>query len=105
MTQQNNSSTKDYVGSGYAVRARHKFSSRKKLISTSVLKTVLALAIAILALLICVFYSVPHNQPNGMPPLSQPNHRLGNNLPPKPVKRWQYIKELENRQVSVQPIN
>ena len=30
-----------------------------------------------------------------------PNHKANGGLPPKPEERWKYIKELENRQVTV----
>lgn len=93
---------KDYVSRGHVAGARHKPSSRKKRGSTKVSKTVLALATALLVIFISGLYSITHNKPNSVPLLPTPNNRPSNNLPPKPEERWRYIKELENRQISVQ---
>jgi cell division protein FtsN len=93
---------KDYVSRRHVAGDRHRLFSRKKRGSTKVSKTVLALATAMLIIFIGGLYFITHNKPNSMPLLPMPNNRQSNNLPPKPEERWQYIKELENRQIGVQ---
>lgn len=93
---------KDYVSRGHVARARHKPSSRKKRSSTKISKTVLALAAALLVIFIGGLYFIMQKKPNNLPLLPTLNNLPSHNLPPKPEERWRYIKELENRQISVQ---
>lgn len=96
---------RDYVGRGQTAARRKKTTKSKgKSASKGLPLTTLIVAIAIVALFIGGLYFITHNKKETAettPSLTgQAGQHPANNLPPKPQERWQYIKELENRQVS-----
>ncbi|RDK86693.1 cell division protein FtsN [Enterobacillus tribolii] len=82
--------------------AKRKSSGRKtKRSAPGASKTMIVLALAVLATFAAGLYFLMHHKPgaDSVPPVQTPH--TGNGLPPKPEERWRYIKELENRQVGV----
>ncbi|PIJ49906.1 cell division protein FtsN [Erwinia sp. OLTSP20] len=96
---------KDYVGRGRSTGTGRKKTSnsrsRKKRNSNSgVSKFMMALAVAVLVTFAGGLWFIAHHKKEEatvMPDRKTP----GNGLPPKPEERWRYIKELENRQMTV----
>lgn len=92
---------RDYVGRGQTSARRKKTTkSKSKKAAKGLPLTTLIAAIAIVALFIGGLYFITHNKKEAVEttPTVTGQHPA-NNLPPKPQERWQYIKELENRQV------
>lgn len=92
---------RDYVGRAQTSARRKKTTKSKGKKTTKGLPlTTLIVAIAIVALFIGGLYFITHNKKEAVeisPSLT--GKHPANTLPPKPQERWQYIKELENRQV------
>ncbi|MBG3130079.1 SPOR domain-containing protein [Proteus mirabilis] len=92
---------RDYVGRGQTSARRKKTTkSKNKKAAKGLPLTTLIAAIAIVALFIGGLYFITHNKKEAvetMPTIT--GQHPANSLPPKPQERWQYIKELENRQV------
>ena len=60
----------------------------------------IGLAVAVLVTFAGGLWFLAHHKKEDVPVI--PDHKAnGNGLPPKPEERWKYIKELENRQVTV----
>ena len=58
------------------------------------------LAVAVLVTFVGGLWFIAHHKKEETPEI--PAHKaMGNGLPPKPEERWRYIKELENRQITV----
>ncbi|MBJ2109872.1 SPOR domain-containing protein [Proteus terrae] len=92
---------RDYVGRGQTSARRKKTTkSKSKKAAKGLPLTTLIAAIAIVALFIGGLYFITHNKKEAVEttPTVTGQHPA-NSLPPKPQERWQYIKELENRQV------
>lgn len=92
---------RDYVGRGQTSARRKKTTkSKSKKAAKGLPLTTLIAAIAIVALFIGGLYFITHNKKEVVEtaPAITGQHPA-NSLPPKPQERWQYIKELENRQV------
>lgn len=92
---------RDYVGRGQTSARRKKTTkSKSKKAAKGLPLTTLIAAIAIVALFIGGLYFITHNKKEAVEttPTITGQHPA-NSLPPKPQERWQYIKELENRQV------
>ncbi|MEQ5326091.1 SPOR domain-containing protein [Proteus sp. fly-1008] len=92
---------RDYVGRGQTSARRKKTTkSKSKKAAKGLPLTTLITAIAIVALFIGGLYFITHNKKEAVEtePAITGQHPA-NSLPPKPQERWQYIKELENRQV------
>ncbi|URQ60675.1 cell division protein FtsN [Pantoea alhagi] len=94
---------KDYVGRGRSTGTRRKKSnsrSKKRNGSSGVSKIMIGLAVAVLVTFAGGLWFIAHHKKEETPVI--PDHKVsGNGLPPKPEERWKYIKELENRQLSV----
>ena len=94
---------KDYVGRGRSTGTRRKKSnsrSKKRNGSSGVSKIMIGLAVAVLVAFVGALWFIAHHKKEETPVI--PDHKAaGNGLPPKPEERWKYIKELENRQLSV----
>lgn len=94
---------KDYVGRGRSTGTRRKKSnsrSKKRNGSSGVSKIMIGLAVAVLVAFAGGLWFIAHHKKEETPVI--PDHKVsGNGLPPKPEERWKYIKELENRQLSV----
>ncbi|GLR08824.1 cell division protein FtsN [Mixta theicola] len=94
---------KDYVGRGRSTGTRRKKSnsrSKKRNGSSGVSKIMTGLAVAVLVTFAGGLWFIAHHKKEETPVI--PDHKVsGNGLPPKPEERWKYIKELENRQLSV----
>ncbi|MGD8108540.1 cell division protein FtsN [Pantoea sp. FN0302] len=94
---------KDYVGRGRSTGTRRKKSnsrSKKRNGSSGVSKIMIGLAVAVLVTFAGGLWFIAHHKKEETPII--PDHKVsGNGLPPKPEERWKYIKELENRQLSV----
>ena len=94
---------KDYVGRGRSTGTRRKKSnsrSKKRNGSSGVSKIMIGLAVAVLVTFVGGLWFIAHHKKEETPVI--PDHKaVGNGLPPKPEERWKYIKELENRQLSV----
>ncbi|MBG3012000.1 SPOR domain-containing protein [Proteus mirabilis] len=92
---------RDYVGRGQTSARRKKTTkSKSKKAAKGLPLTTLIAAIAIVALFIGGLYFITHNKKEAVettPAIT--GQQPANSLPPKPQERWQYIKELENRQV------
>ena len=92
---------RDYVGRGQTSARRKKTTKNKsKKAAKGLPLTTLIAAIAIVALFIGGLYFITHDKKEAVEttPTITGQHPA-NSLPPKPQERWQYIKELENRQV------
>jgi len=60
----------------------------------------IVLAVAVLVTFAGGLWFLAHHKKEDVPVIT--DHKAnGNGLPPKPEERWKYIKELENRQVTV----
>lgn len=94
---------KDYVGRGRSTGTRRKKSnsrSKKRNGSSGVSKIMIGLAVAVLVTFVGGLWFIAHHKKEETPVI--PDHKAnGNGLPPKPEERWKYIKELENRQITV----
>ncbi|MBN7124401.1 cell division protein FtsN [Erwinia billingiae] len=95
---------KDYVGRGRSTGTRRKkTNSRTKKRSgggSGVSKIMVVLAVAVLVTFVGGLWFIAHHKKEETPEI--PAHKaVGNGLPPKPEERWRYIKELENRQITV----
>ncbi|QKJ89015.1 Cell division protein FtsN [Paramixta manurensis] len=94
---------KDYVGRGRSTGTRRKKSnsrSKKRNSGSGVSKIMMVLAVAVLVTFVGGLWFIAHHKKEDTPEI--PNHKaVGNGLPPKPEERWKYIKELENRQMTV----
>ncbi|QHM72928.1 cell division protein FtsN [Mixta intestinalis] len=95
---------KDYVGRGRSTGTRRKKgnsrSSKKRNGSSGISKMMIGLAVAVLVTFVGGLWFIAHHKKEETPVI--PDHKAtGNGLPPKPEERWRYIKELENRQVTV----
>ena len=98
---------KDYVGRGRSTGTRRKKtnsrnsrSSKKRSGGSGVSKIMVGLAVAVLVTFAGGLWFIAHHKKDDTPII--PDHKaVGNGLPPKPEERWRYIKELENRQMSV----
>ncbi|MDU4092164.1 MAG: cell division protein FtsN, partial [Pantoea sp.] len=94
---------KDYVGRGRSTGTRRKKSnsrSKKRTANAGVSKVMIGLAVAVLVAFAGGLWFIAHHKKEETPVI--PDHKVsGNGLPPKPEERWKYIKELENRQLSV----
>lgn len=94
---------KDYVSRGRSTGTRRKKSnsrSKKRSSGSGVSKIMMGLAVAVLVTFVGGLWFIAHHKKEETPVI--PDHKApGNGLPPKPEERWKYIKELENRQLSV----
>ncbi|MGE9553103.1 cell division protein FtsN [Erwinia amylovora] len=94
---------KDYVGRGRSTGTRRKKTnsrSKKRSSGSGVSKIMVALAVAVLVTFVGGLWFIAHHKKEEAPVI--PDHKTpGNGLPPKPEERWRYIKELENRQITV----
>lgn len=97
---------KDYVGRGRSTATRRKkgsgrnSSSKKRSGSSGVSKLIMVLAAAVLVTFVGGLWFLAHHKKDEAPVIA--DHKVpGNGLPPKPEERWKYIKELENRQITV----
>lgn len=92
---------RDYVGRGQSSARRKKTTKSKgKKAAKGLPLTTLIAAIAIVALFIGGLFFITHNKKESVETTSPAiGQHPANSLPPKPEERWQYIKELENRQV------
>jgi cell division protein FtsN len=95
---------KDYVGRGRSTGTRRKKSpSRGKKSSkggSGASKLMIVLAVAVLVTFAGGLWFLAHHKKEDAPVIT--DHKAnGNGLPPKPEERWKYIKELENRQVTM----
>ncbi|MCR8999413.1 cell division protein FtsN [Rahnella perminowiae] len=92
---------RDYVSRGRSGARRKSTSRSKKRSSTTISKTMVVLAVAVLVVFVGGLYFIAHNKREEATVLPTHAVRPGNGLPPKPEERWRYIKELENRQMGV----
>ncbi|MBK4784232.1 MAG: cell division protein FtsN [Pantoea sp. Pent] len=94
---------RDYVGRGRSTGTRRKKPagrSKKSKGGSGTSKLMIVLAVAVLVTFAGGLWFISHHKKEETPVI--PNHKAnGNGLPPKPEERWKYIKELENRQVTV----
>ncbi|MDW8847931.1 cell division protein FtsN [Erwinia sp. MMLR14_017] len=94
---------KDYVGRGRSTGTRRKKTnsrSKKRSGGSGVPKVMVVLAVAVLVTFVGGLWFIAHHKKEETPVI--PDHKaVGNGLPPKPEERWRYIKELENRQLTV----
>ena len=95
---------RDYVGRGRSTGTRRKKpagrSSKKSKGGSGISKVMVVLAAAVLVAFAGSLWFIAHHKKEETPVI--PNHKVnGNGLPPKPEERWKYIKELENRQITV----
>ncbi|MFH8132676.1 cell division protein FtsN [Pantoea osteomyelitidis] len=94
---------KDYVGRGRSTGTRRKKSTgrgKKSKGGSGTSKLMIGLAVAVLVTFAGGLWFLAHHKKDEAQVI--PNHKAnGNGLPPKPEERWKYIKELENRQITV----
>ncbi len=95
---------RDYVSRGCSTGTRRKKSStsrgEKSKGGSGVSKLMIGLAVAVLVTFAGGLWFLAHHKKEDV--LVILDHKAnGNGLPPKPEERWKYIKELENRQVTV----
>jgi len=94
---------KDYVGRGRSTGTRRKKSpsrGKKSKGGSGISKLMIVLAVAVLVTFAGGLWFLAHHKKEDVPVIT--DHKAnGNGLPPKPEERWKYIKELENRQVTV----
>jgi len=94
---------KDYVGRGRSTGTRRKkpaSRSKKSKGGSGTSKLMMVLAAAVLVTFAGGLWFISHHKKEEIEVI--PNHKAnGNGLPPKPEERWKYIKELENRQITV----
>ncbi|WP_410515904.1 cell division protein FtsN [Pantoea allii] len=94
---------KDYVGRGRSTGTRRKKSpsrGKKTKSGSGTSKIMIVLAVAVLVTFAGGLWFLAHHKKEDVPVIT--DHKAnGNGLPPKPEERWKYIKELENRQVTV----
>ncbi|BAN97838.1 cell division protein FtsN [Plautia stali symbiont] len=94
---------RDYVGRGRSTGTRRKNPagrSKKSKGGSGTSKLMIVLVVAVLVTFAGGLWFISHHKKEETPVI--PNHKAnGNGLPPKPEERWKYIKELENRQVTV----
>lgn len=94
---------KDYVGRGRSTGTRRKKSNsrgKKSKGGSGTSKLMIGLAVAVLVTFAGGLWFLAHHKKDETQDI--PNHKAnGNGLPPKPEERWKYIKELENRQITV----
>ncbi|WP_201252746.1 cell division protein FtsN [Pantoea sp. S62] len=94
---------KDYVGRGRSTGTRRKKSpsrGKKSKVGSGISKLMIVLAVAVLVTFAGGLWFLAHHKKEDVPVIT--DHKAnGNGLPPKPEERWKYIKELENRQVTV----
>ncbi|AWQ20757.1 cell division protein FtsN [Pantoea ananatis] len=94
---------KDYVGRGRSTGTRRKKSpsrGKKTKSGSGTSKLMIVLAVAVLVTFAGGLWFLAHHKKEDVPVIT--DHKAnGNGLPPKPEERWKYIKELENRQVTV----
>ncbi|WP_345827767.1 cell division protein FtsN [Pantoea sp. BRR-3P] len=94
---------KDYVGRGRSTGTRRKkpaSRSKKSKGGSGTSKIMMILAVAVLVTFAGGLWFISHHKKEEIEVI--PNHKAnGNGLPPKPEERWKYIKELENRQITV----
>ena len=97
---------KDYVGRGRSTGTRRKKStgrggSKKRSGGSGVSKIMVGLAVAVLVAFVGGLWFIAHHKKEEETPVIPDHKAAGNGLPPKPEERWRYIKELENRQITV----
>ena len=95
---------KDYVGRGRSTGTRRKKSngrSKKRGGGSGVSKIMVGLAVAVLVTFVGGLWFIAHHKKEEETPVIPDHKAAGNGLPPKPEERWRYIKELENRQITV----
>lgn len=94
---------KDYVGRGRSTGTRRKKTNsrgKKSKGGSGTSKLMIGLAVAVLVTFAGGLWFLAHHKKEETQVI--PNHKAnGNGLPPKPEERWKYIKELENRQITV----
>lgn len=95
---------RDYVSRGRSTGTRRKKNSTSRSKKTKggsgVSKLMMALAVAVLVVFAGGLWFLAHHKKEDVPAIL--DHKTnGNGLPPKPEERWKYIKELENRQITV----
>lgn len=94
---------KDYVGRERSTGTRRKKSpsrGKKTKSGSGTSKLMIVLAVAVLVTFAGGLWFLAHHKKEDVPVIT--DHKAnGNGLPPKPEERWKYIKELENRQVTV----
>lgn len=94
---------KDYVGRGRSTGTRRKKSpsrGKKTKSGSGTSKLMIVLAVAVLVTFAGGLWFLAHHKKEDVPVIT--DHKAnGNGLPPKHEERWKYIKELENRQVTV----
>lgn len=94
---------RDYVGRGRSSGAqRKKNNSRRKSSkgNPGISKTIVVIAAAALVIFIGALAFIAHHKKQAEKETA-PHETVTNGLPPKPEERWKYIKELENRQITV----
>lgn len=95
---------KDYVSRGRSTGTRRKKSnsrSKKRSSGSGVSKVMVMLAVAVLVAFVGGLWFIAHHKKEEETPVIPDHKAAGNGLPPKPEERWRYIKELENRQITV----
>lgn len=77
------------------------FRTSKIMILLASTTIILAILAAVLMIFISDLYFIGHNKSSEAVIVPNRDKNDGSGLPPKPVERWRYIKELENRQIGV----
>lgn len=96
---------RDYVGRGNPFSSRRKRTNCKKIYTFSgKLKLKIMVAVIIIIVFISSLYLITCNKSEEVVIVPNYSKQLKNSLPKKPKERWRYIKELENRQISVQTL-
>lgn len=94
---------RDYVSRGRSSGAQRRSNGRKKKTNNAgASKTMIVLALGVLVTFIMgILVIVHHHESKEDAVVKDQSRKAGNSLPPKPEERWNYIKELENRQTGV----
>ncbi|MBT0727743.1 cell division protein FtsN [Rosenbergiella australiborealis] len=94
---------KDYVGrerSSTTQRKRNNNRRKNSKANSGLSKIIVGIAAAALVLFIGALAVLAHHKKQAEKEMV-PHKTVTNGLPPKPEERWKYIKELENRQITV----
>lgn len=94
---------KDYVGRGRSTgtqRKKNTSRSKKSKSGSGLPNVMIALAAAVLVAFIGGLWFIAHHKKEEQQE-TLPHKSAGSTLPPKPEERWKYIKELENRDITV----
>ena len=98
---------RDYVGRGRSTGTRRKSNnkgnsrSKKQSGGSGVSKLMMGAAAAVLVAFAGGLWFIAHHKKDDEPVITADHKKPANTLPPKPEERWRYIKELENRQLTV----